>query len=88
MTNSSLAPAFWVMGTSVAGIIAVCFLKESARRPLPGSLPSVATEEEAVELVATQEENPDLDVEDIFEQVPALEENYQQEIADAKAAQS
>ena len=85
MTNSSLAPAFWVMGTSVAGIIAVCFLKESARRPLPGSLPSVATEEEAVELVATQEENPDLDVEEIFEQVPALEETYQQEIEAEKA---
>ncbi|UTM48326.1 MFS transporter [Glutamicibacter mysorens] len=85
MTNSSLAPAFWVMGTSVAGIIAVCFLKESARRPLPGSLPSVATEEEAAELVATQEENPDLDVEEIFEQVPALEETYQQEIEAEKA---
>ncbi|WP_413455602.1 MFS transporter [Glutamicibacter sp. FR1] len=85
VTNSSLAPAFWVMGTSVAGIIAVCFLKESARRPLPGSLPSVATEEEAVELVATQEENPDLDVEEIFEQVPALEETYQQEIEAEKA---
>lgn len=85
MTKSSLAPAFWVMGTSVAGIIAVCFLKESARKPLPGSLPSVATEEEAVELIATQEENPDLDVEEIFEQVPALEESYQQEIAEQKA---
>ena len=82
MTQSSLAPAFWVMGTSVAGFIAVCFLKESARKPLPGSLPSVATEEEAIELVKTQEENPDLDVEELFEQVPALEESYQQEIAD------
>lgn len=82
MTSSSLAPAFWVMGTSVAGFIAVCFLRESARKPLPGSLPSVATEEEAIELVKTQEENPDLDVEELFEQVPALEESYQQDIAD------
>ncbi|MGP5652873.1 MFS transporter, partial [Glutamicibacter arilaitensis] len=88
MTKSSLAPAFWVMGTSVAGFIAVCYLRESARKPLPGSLPSVASEAEAIELVETQEENPDLDVEELFEQVPALEENYQQEIADAKAAQS
>ncbi|MGO4297914.1 MFS transporter [Glutamicibacter sp. MCAF14] len=88
VTKSSLAPAFWVMGTSVAGFIAVCYLRESARKPLPGSLPSVASEAEAIELVETQEENPDLDVEELFEQVPALEENYQQEIADAKAAQS
>jgi len=82
MTSSSLAPAFWVMGTSVAGFIAVCFLKESARKPLPGSLPSVATEEEAIELVKTQEENPDLDVEELFEQVPALEESYQLELTE------
>lgn len=69
-TGSSLAPAFWVMGTSVAGFIAVCYLKESARKPLPGSMPSVATDEEAVELVKTQDENPDLDVDELFEQVP------------------
>ncbi len=74
LTGSSLAPAFWVMGTSVAGVVAVIFLKESARRPLPGSLPSVASEEEAIELVATQEENPDLDVAELFEEVPALRE--------------
>lgn len=71
MTGSSLAPAFWVMGTSVAGFIAVCFLKESARRPLPGSMPSVATDAEAVELVRTQDENPDLDVDELFDQAPA-----------------
>ncbi|MDR2255718.1 MAG: MFS transporter [Arthrobacter sp.] len=74
LTGSSLAPAFWVMGTSVGGVVAVIFLKESARRPLPGSLPSVSSEEEAIELVATQEENPDLDVEELFEEVPALQE--------------
>ncbi|WP_313812812.1 MFS transporter [Glutamicibacter sp.] len=73
ITHISLAPAFWVMGTSACGVVAVCFLKESARRPLPGSLPSVATEEEAIELVETQQENPDLDVQELFEQVPALQ---------------
>ncbi|PQZ84021.1 MFS transporter, partial [Arthrobacter sp. MYb222] len=88
LTKSSLAPAFWVMGTSVAGFIAVCYLRESARKPLPGSLPSVASEAEAIELVETQDENPDLDVEALFEQVPELEMNYQQEIADAEAEQS
>lgn len=71
-TGSALAPAFWVIGTSVAGLVAVFFLKETARRPLPGSLPSVASDEEAEELVATQEENPDLDMAELFEQVPSL----------------
>ena len=70
MSGSSLAPAFWVMGTSVAGFIAVCFLKESARKPLPGSMPSVATDAEAVELVKTQDENPDLDVAALFAEAP------------------
>ncbi len=71
MSGSSLAPAFWVMGMSVAGFIAVCFLKESARKPLPGSMPSVATDAEAVELVKTQDENPDLDVDSLFDEAPA-----------------
>jgi MHS family proline/betaine transporter-like MFS transporter len=70
LSGSSLAPAFWVMGTSVAGFIAVCFLKESARKPLPGSMPSVATDAEAVELVKTQDENPDIDVAALFPEAP------------------
>ena len=70
MTGSSLSPAFWVMGTSVAGFIAVLFLRESARRPLMGSMPAVASEEEAEELVRTQEENPDLPMDEIFLPAP------------------
>jgi MHS family proline/betaine transporter-like MFS transporter len=70
MTGSSLAPAFWVMGTSVAGFVAVLFLRESARRPLMGSMPAVATPEEAQELVQTQDTNPDLHVDQLFEPAP------------------
>jgi MHS family proline/betaine transporter-like MFS transporter len=66
LTGSALAPAFYVIATSIAGVIAVAVLKESARRPLPGAMPSVQTEEEAVELVETQEENPDLDLDALF----------------------
>ena len=62
-TGSKLAPAFWLMGTSGAAFIALFKLRETARRPLPGSMPSVASQEEVVELVETQEDNPDLDVE-------------------------
>lgn len=70
-TGNALAPAFWVMATSIAGLVAILKMRESARRPLPGSMPSVASEEEARELVATQDENPDLDVAKIMEEAPA-----------------
>ena len=66
MTGSSLAPAFYVIGTSIAGFIAVVVLKESARRPLPGAMPSVQTEQEAIELVEGQDDNPDLDLDELF----------------------
>ncbi|MBA4103950.1 MAG: MFS transporter, partial [Arthrobacter sp.] len=41
------------------------FLKESAQRPLPGSMPSVDTQAEARELVATQDENPLLNLDEL-----------------------
>ena len=51
-TGSDMAPAYYLMGTSIIGAVAIYFLRESARRPLPGSMPSVATEAEAQELIA------------------------------------
>jgi MFS transporter, MHS family, proline/betaine transporter len=47
------------------GAIAIHFLKESANRPLPGSMPSVDTQAEARELVATQDENPLIDLDEL-----------------------
>lgn len=66
LTGSALAPAFYVIGTSIAGFAAIFALRESARRPLPGTMPSVASEEEAHELVRTQDANPDLDLDELF----------------------
>ncbi|HKS01616.1 MAG TPA: MFS transporter [Arthrobacter sp.] len=54
-TGDDMAPAYYLMGTSVIGAIAIYFLRESARRPLPGSMPSVDTEEEARELISSQQ---------------------------------
>ncbi|RPE76487.1 MULTISPECIES: glycine betaine/L-proline transporter ProP [unclassified Frondihabitans] len=45
-------PAFYLMIAAVIGLVAVWFTKESANVPLLGSGPSVATEEEAEELIA------------------------------------
>jgi MHS family proline/betaine transporter-like MFS transporter len=53
------------MGTSLIGAVAIYFLKESAQRPLPGSMPSVDTQAEARELVATQDENPLIDLDQL-----------------------
>ena len=61
-TGNDLVPAVYLMATSVVGAIGVFFMRESAQRPLPGAMPSVASEEEAHELVATQDENPLFDV--------------------------
>lgn len=66
MTGSALAPAFYVIGTSAAGFLAILALRESARRPLPGAMPTVATQQEAIDLVRTQDDNPDLDLDELF----------------------
>jgi MHS family proline/betaine transporter-like MFS transporter len=62
MTGNDMMPAYYLVLTSAIGAVAIYFLRESAQKPLPGSMPSVATLEEAHELVATQDENPLLDM--------------------------
>ena len=64
-TDDDMMPAYYLIATSIIGAIAVGIMKESAKRPMPGSMPSVATEAEARELVATQDENPLLDVDSL-----------------------
>ena len=44
-------PAFYLMAAAVIGLVAVSFTKETANEPLLGSGPSVATDDEARELV-------------------------------------
>ncbi|HKU29087.1 MAG TPA: MFS transporter, partial [Arthrobacter sp.] len=64
-TGNDMMPAYYLMGTSLVGAVAIYFLKESAQRPLPGSMPSVDTQDEAKELVATQDENPLIDLDEL-----------------------
>ncbi len=61
-TGDDMMPAYYLMATSAIGAVAIYFLKESAQRPLPGSMPSVDSSSEARELVATQDENPLIDL--------------------------
>ncbi|WP_045732075.1 MFS transporter [Pseudarthrobacter chlorophenolicus] len=64
-TGNDMMPAYYLMATSLVGAVAIYFLKESANRPLPGSMPSVDTEAEARELVKTQDENPLINVDEL-----------------------
>jgi MHS family proline/betaine transporter-like MFS transporter len=64
-TGDDMAPAYYLIATSVIGAVAILFLRESAGRPLPGSMPSVDTEAEAHELVARQDHNPLIDLDDM-----------------------
>ena len=61
VTGNKNAPAFYTIGFAIIGGLALLGMKESARRPLPGSMPAVTSEAEAEELVDTQHENPDLE---------------------------
>jgi MFS transporter, MHS family, proline/betaine transporter len=65
MTNNDMMPAYYLMATSIVGAIAIYFLKESAQKPLPGSMPSVDSVAEAKELVAGQDANPHLDMDEL-----------------------
>jgi len=47
-------PGYYLIAAGVVGAISVYFLKESARKPLAGSDPSVSTDAEAREVVAAQ----------------------------------
>ncbi|MEU6808029.1 glycine betaine/L-proline transporter ProP [Streptomyces sp. NPDC046831] len=58
VTGSKLMPAYYAMAAALVGVVAVACMKETARRPLAGSPPSVATPEEAARLVESQAPMP------------------------------
>ncbi|MZD07863.1 glycine betaine/L-proline transporter ProP [Streptomyces sp. SID5785] len=51
LTGTDMMPAYYAMAAALVGVIAVACMKETARKPLAGSPPSVATEEEAADMV-------------------------------------
>ncbi|WP_399090402.1 MFS transporter [Streptomyces sp. BBFR2] len=53
-----MVPAYYTMGAALVGIIAVACMTETAQQPLAGSPPSVATKEEAVEMITAQNQEP------------------------------
>ena len=61
LTGNTYMPAFYIMFFAALGGIALLTMKETAKRPLLGSFPTVETQEEAVEIVEGQDENPYID---------------------------
>jgi len=61
LTGNSFAPAFYVMFFSAVALVATFFMRESARRPLLGSVPVVMSVAEAEALVGGQDTNENID---------------------------
>ncbi|MEV4501296.1 MFS transporter [Streptomyces klenkii] len=57
-TGSDMTPAYYTAGAALIGMVAVAFMRETARQPLEGSPPAVATREEAEEIVTSQSPEP------------------------------
>jgi MHS family proline/betaine transporter-like MFS transporter len=64
-TGDPMTPAYYLIGFAIVGAAAAFGLRESARRPLPGSMPAVETPAEALELVETQDDNELLDLDEL-----------------------
>ena len=60
-TGNIYSPAMYVMVFSIIALAATFFLKETAGRPLVGSVPVVESQEEAEHLAETQDYNENLD---------------------------
>ncbi|BDH45925.1 proline/betaine transporter [Salmonella enterica subsp. enterica serovar Choleraesuis] len=50
-TGNLMIPAWYLMAAGAIGVVTVFFMRETARKPLHGSAPAVASEEEAERLV-------------------------------------
>ncbi|VXB78072.1 proline/glycine betaine transporter [Burkholderia sp. 8Y] len=60
-TSNLMMPAYYLMGASVIGIVSVLALHETAKKPLKGSPPAVATHSEAHALLRGHREAAEMD---------------------------
>nr|WP_233460377.1 MFS transporter [Microbacterium resistens] len=61
LTGNAYMPAFYIMFFAAVGGVALLTMRETAKRPLIGSCPTVETVSEAKALVEGQDDNPYLD---------------------------
>jgi len=60
-TGNTLMPAFYIMFFAALGLVALLSMRETARRPLLGSMPTVETPAEAEAIVERQDVDPLID---------------------------
>jgi MHS family proline/betaine transporter-like MFS transporter len=60
-TGNLMMPAYYLMGASIIGIVSVLALRETARKPLLGSGPCVATRAEAHAVLRGEREAEEID---------------------------
>ncbi len=58
LSHSMTVPAYYVMAAAFVGVVAVAVVPETARLPLEGSPPAVATQQEAVAMVRARTPGP------------------------------
>lgn len=61
LTGNTLMPAFYIMFFAALGLVALLSMRETAKRPLLGSVPTVETPAEAQALVDRQDHDPLID---------------------------
>jgi MHS family proline/betaine transporter-like MFS transporter len=61
LTGNTLMPAFYIMFFAALGLVALLAMRETAQRPLLGSMPTVETPAEAAALVERQDSDPLID---------------------------
>ena len=75
-TGNTFMPAFYIMFFGAVAGLAVLAMRETAQRPLIGSVPAVESPAEAAELVQGQDENPLIDTRtmplDVLHSEPAV----------------
>lgn len=73
-TNNLMMPAYYLMGAAVIGMIAILTTRETANRPLRGSLPAASNPEEAQELLEEHYDHIEQRVEALTEKIDELTE--------------
>lgn len=71
-TQNIMMPAYYLMGVSVIGAIAILYTKETANKPLKGSTPAASDKAEAKELLQEHHDTIEEKVNQLNEQIDEL----------------
>ncbi|RLM22295.1 proline/betaine transporter [Brenneria alni] len=72
-TKNLYMPAYYLMVVAIIGLITGMLMKETANRPLKGATPAASDRTEAKELLQEHHDNIEQKIEDIDEQIAALQ---------------